>query len=87
MAARDAKTAATGRKPGGKTPAPPLEGPGATDQVTLTDVAGISVSQADAAELAGARVRGAELVVYPTGGHMWVGRNQDLFTRLRRFLA
>ncbi len=34
-----------------------------------------------------ASVRGAELVVYPTGGHVWVDRNQDLFTRIRRFLA
>jgi transposase len=37
MAARAAKTAATGKKPGGKPPAPPLEGPIATDQVNLTD--------------------------------------------------
>jgi len=37
MAARDAKTAATGKKPGGKPPSPPVEGPGPTDQVNLTD--------------------------------------------------
>jgi hypothetical protein len=37
MAAREAKAAATGRKPGGKPPAPPAEGPGPTDQVNLTD--------------------------------------------------
>jgi transposase len=37
MAAREAKTMATGRKPGGKPPAPPAEGPGPTDQVNLTD--------------------------------------------------
>jgi transposase len=37
MAAREAKTAATGKKPGGKPPAPPVEGPGPTDQVNLTD--------------------------------------------------
>jgi hypothetical protein len=36
-AARDAKTAATGRKPGGKPPQPPVEGPLPTDQVNLTD--------------------------------------------------
>jgi transposase len=36
-AAREAKTMATGRKPGGKPPAPPAEGPGPTDQVNLTD--------------------------------------------------
>ena len=37
MAARDAKTAATGKKPGGKPPSPPVAGPGPTDQVNLTD--------------------------------------------------
>jgi transposase len=37
MAAREAKIAATGKKPGGKPPAPPVEGPGPTDQVNLTD--------------------------------------------------
>jgi transposase len=39
MAARAVKTAATGRKPGGKPPAPPVEGPLPTDQVNLTDEA------------------------------------------------
>jgi transposase len=37
MAAREARAAATGRKPGGKPPAPPVEGPLPTDQVNLTD--------------------------------------------------
>jgi transposase len=37
MAARGAKIAATGKKPGGKPPAPPVAGPGPTDQVNLTD--------------------------------------------------
>ena len=37
MAAREAKQAATGKKPGGKPPAPPVEGPRPTDQVNLTD--------------------------------------------------
>ena len=37
MAQRAAKTAATGKKPGGKPPAPPVEGPLPTDQVNLTD--------------------------------------------------
>ncbi len=37
MAAREAKIAATGKKPGGKPPAPPVEGPLPTDQVNLTD--------------------------------------------------
>ena len=37
LAARDAKAQATGKKPGGKPPAPPVEGPLPTDQVNLTD--------------------------------------------------
>jgi transposase len=37
MAAREAKTAATGKKPGGKPPTPPVAEPGPTDQVNLTD--------------------------------------------------
>ena len=35
--ARAAQTAATGKKPGGRPPAPPVEGPLPTDQVNLTD--------------------------------------------------
>jgi transposase len=37
LAARDAKAAATGKKPRGKPPQPPVEGPRPTDQVNLTD--------------------------------------------------
>src|SRR4051794_8601529 len=37
MAAREAKAAATGKKPGGRPPTPPTEGPGPADQVNLTD--------------------------------------------------
>ena len=37
LAAREAKTAATGKKPGGKPPAPPVEGPLPKDQINLTD--------------------------------------------------
>jgi Transposase DDE domain len=37
MAARAAKAAATGQKPRGRPPVPPVEGPGLTDQVNLTD--------------------------------------------------
>ncbi len=37
LAARAAKEKATGRKPGGKPPAPPAEGPQPSDQVNLTD--------------------------------------------------
>ena len=37
LAARDTQAAATGRKPRGKPPQPPVEGPLPTDQVNLTD--------------------------------------------------
>jgi hypothetical protein len=37
MAARDAKTAQTGKQPRGRVPQPPVEGPLPTDQVNLTD--------------------------------------------------
>ena len=37
MAARAEKTKATGKKPGGKPPAPPLEGARPSDQINLTD--------------------------------------------------
>src|SRR3974390_1582843 len=37
LAARDEKTAASGKKPGGRTSAPPLEGPQPKDQINLTD--------------------------------------------------
>ena len=37
MAQRAAKTAATGKQPGGRPPAPPVAGPLPTDQVNLTD--------------------------------------------------
>jgi len=37
LAAREAKTAATGKKPGGKPPQPPIEGPRPNDQINLTD--------------------------------------------------
>ena len=37
LAARAAREKATGRKPGGKPPAPPVEGPQPSDQVNLTD--------------------------------------------------
>ena len=37
LAAREVKTAATGKKPGGKPPAPPVEGPLPKDQINLTD--------------------------------------------------
>jgi len=31
-------------------------------------------------------VSGTELVIYPSGGHVWVGRNDDLFVRIDGFL-
>ena len=37
MAAREAKTAATSKKPGGRVPQPPVEGPAPGEQVNLTD--------------------------------------------------
>ena len=37
MAVRAAKAGASGQKPRGRPPVPPAEGPGATDQVNLTD--------------------------------------------------
>jgi hypothetical protein len=39
MAARDATVVQTGKKPGGRVPQPPTEGPLPTDQVNLTDEA------------------------------------------------
>ena len=37
LAAREAKATATGKKPGGRPPAPPVEGPRPEDQINLTD--------------------------------------------------
>ncbi len=37
LAAREAKTTATGKKPGGKPPQPPAPGPLPADQINLTD--------------------------------------------------
>ena len=37
LAAHEAKTKTTGKKPGGKPPQPPVEGPLPTDQINLTD--------------------------------------------------
>ena len=37
LAAREAKTKASGKKPGGKPPEPPAAGPLPTDQINLTD--------------------------------------------------
>jgi hypothetical protein len=37
LAARQAQVEATGKKPGGRPPAPPVEGPQPKDQINLTD--------------------------------------------------
>jgi hypothetical protein len=37
LAARQAQVEATGKKPGGRPPAPPVEGPRPKDQINLTD--------------------------------------------------
>src|SRR6516162_7945466 len=37
LAARQAKAKASGKKPGGQPPTPPVAGPGPSDQVNLTD--------------------------------------------------
>ena len=37
IAAREAKAEASGRKPCGKPPTPPVAGPGSSDQINLTD--------------------------------------------------
>jgi hypothetical protein len=37
LAAREEETAASGKKPVGRTPAPPLEGPQPKDRINLTD--------------------------------------------------
>ena len=42
LAARAAKTEASGRKPGGKPPAAPVEGPLPTDQVNLTGIVNLT---------------------------------------------
>ncbi len=42
---------------------------------------------AAAARHIAASVPDAELVIYPAGGHVWVGRNTDLFGRIHRFLS
>ncbi len=41
---------------------------------------------ADAARHIAATVPGARLVVYPSGGHVWVGRDDELFAEVQRFL-
>jgi len=41
----------------------------------------------DAARYIAAQVKGARLVAYPTGGHIWVGHDEELFGEIDRFLG
>lgn len=41
---------------------------------------------ADAARHIAAEVRGAELIVYPRGGHVWVGHDEEIFASIAGFL-
>lgn len=41
---------------------------------------------ADAARHIAASVTGARLILYPTGGHVWVGHDRELFAAIDRFL-
>jgi pimeloyl-ACP methyl ester carboxylesterase len=41
---------------------------------------------ADVARQIAALVPGARLVVYPTGGHVWIGRNEEVFATIDGFL-
>lgn len=41
----------------------------------------------DAARHIAASVPGATLVTFPTGGHVWVGRNSEVFAEVGRFLS
>jgi pimeloyl-ACP methyl ester carboxylesterase len=41
---------------------------------------------ADAARHIAASVPGARLLLYPTGGHVWIGHNAEMFTAIRGFL-
>jgi pimeloyl-ACP methyl ester carboxylesterase len=40
-----------------------------------------------AARHVAASVAGAQLIVYPTGGHIWVGHHGDVFAAVAQFLA
>ncbi len=41
---------------------------------------------ADTARLLAERIPGARLVVYPDGGHIWLGRDADLTREIREFI-
>ena len=91
LAARDAKTAATGKKPGGKPPQPPVEGPLPTDQVNLTDegsrimpVAGGGFEQCYNAQ---AVVAAESLLVVATGVVQAANDKQQLYPMLNKLRA
>ena len=91
LAARDAKTAATGKKPGGKPPQPPVEGPLPTDQVNLTDeesrimpVAGGGFEQCYNAQ---AVVAAESLLVVATGVVQAPNDKQQLYPMLNKLRA
>ena len=91
LAARDAKTAATGKKPGGKPPQPPVEGPLPTDQVNLTDeesrimpVAGGGFEQCYNAQ---AVVAAESLLVVATGVVQAANDKQQLHPMLNKLRA
>lgn len=41
---------------------------------------------ADAARHIAASVKGARAIIYPTGGHVWVGRNREMFEAIESFI-
>jgi 2-hydroxy-6-oxonona-2,4-dienedioate hydrolase len=41
----------------------------------------------EAARYLAASVAGAKLVTYPTGGHLWVGHDAELFGEVDRFIS
>ncbi len=41
---------------------------------------------ADAARYIADRVAGARLILYPTGGHVWIGHNAELFSAIQGFI-
>lgn len=67
------------------TPAPmPLERISApTLAISLADDRYLT---ADAARHIAERVEGAQLIIYPTGGHVWIGHNAELFSAIHGFI-
>jgi 2-hydroxy-6-oxonona-2,4-dienedioate hydrolase len=60
------------------------------EQVTVPTLA-ISLEDdrfqtAAAARHIASRIKGAKLIVYPSGGHVWVGRDEEMFGEISRFM-